>query len=588
MEPRTYAIRTFGCQMNEHDSVRIAGLLEADGLAEADERRRRRRRRPQHLLHPGERRQQALRHPRPPEVAKGAPARARDRGRRLPGPEGPRPRSASGRRTSTWCSAPTTCTGPPSCSTRPATGGPGHRDPRGDRRRRPRAFPSALAARARARLRRRGSRSRSAATTRCAFCIVPAVRGPEISRPFDELVAEVRAAGRRRRHRGHPARPERELLRARPGAGPAASGRATCGCGRCSPTCCGPSARSTASSGCATPARTRRTSAPRRSRRWPTTPAVCEHLHLPLQSGSDRVLAAMHRGYTAERYLERLAAARAGVRRPGRHHRHHRRLPRRDRRRLRAHPRGGRRGRLRQRLHVHLLAPAGHRGGRAGRRVRPGRGRRRAVRAADRGRRALAPASATRPASGAPRRSWSRAAASATPADATGRTRQNKLVHFPARAACGPAPTPRSRVTGAGAAPPAGRARRAHRAGPAPHPHRGHGRAVTPRHGDVVRPSRRRRRSWRRPGSVCSTSSARASASWPRSGPTAARASTRSARWWPTASCGRSSSGSRRSAATSSATVATRSTPSRPSRRTTSSSSPAASDGSTTPRPGRG
>ena len=40
---------------------------------------------------------------------------------------------------------------------------------------------------------------------------------------------------------------------------------------------------------------------------------MCEHLHLPLQSGSDRVLAAMHRGYTAERYLERLAAARAAV-----------------------------------------------------------------------------------------------------------------------------------------------------------------------------------------------------------------------------------------------------------------------------------
>ena len=40
---------------------------------------------------------------------------------------------------------------------------------------------------------------------------------------------------------------------------------------------------------------------------------MCEHLHLPLQSGSDRVLAAMHRGYTAERYLERLAAARAAI-----------------------------------------------------------------------------------------------------------------------------------------------------------------------------------------------------------------------------------------------------------------------------------
>ena len=42
-------------------------------------------------------------------------------------------------------------------------------------------------------------------------------------------------------------------------------------------------------------------------------PAVCQHLHLPLQSGSDRALAAMHRGYTAERYLDQLAAARAAV-----------------------------------------------------------------------------------------------------------------------------------------------------------------------------------------------------------------------------------------------------------------------------------
>jgi tRNA-2-methylthio-N6-dimethylallyladenosine synthase len=41
--------------------------------------------------------------------------------------------------------------------------------------------------------------------------------------------------------------------------------------------------------------------------------AVCEHLHLPLQSGSDNTLARMHRGYTAERYLDRLHAARAAV-----------------------------------------------------------------------------------------------------------------------------------------------------------------------------------------------------------------------------------------------------------------------------------
>ncbi|MCL4155858.1 UNVERIFIED_CONTAM: hypothetical protein GTU68_055010, partial [Idotea baltica] len=42
-------------------------------------------------------------------------------------------------------------------------------------------------------------------------------------------------------------------------------------------------------------------------------PAVCEHLHLPLQSGSDDILAAMHRGYRAERYLRVVAEARARV-----------------------------------------------------------------------------------------------------------------------------------------------------------------------------------------------------------------------------------------------------------------------------------
>ncbi|NNL47394.1 MAG: tRNA (N6-isopentenyl adenosine(37)-C2)-methylthiotransferase MiaB, partial [Acidimicrobiia bacterium] len=40
------------------------------------------------------------------------------------------------------------------------------------------------------------------------------------------------------------------------------------------------------------------------------TEAVCEHLHLPLQSGSDRVLAAMHRGYNAERFLGKVEMAR--------------------------------------------------------------------------------------------------------------------------------------------------------------------------------------------------------------------------------------------------------------------------------------
>ena len=43
---------------------------------------------------------------------------------------------------------------------------------------------------------------------------------------------------------------------------------------------------------------------------------VCEHIHFPLQSGSDRVLRAMQRSYRSERYLgwlERIRAAIPGV-----------------------------------------------------------------------------------------------------------------------------------------------------------------------------------------------------------------------------------------------------------------------------------
>jgi tRNA-2-methylthio-N6-dimethylallyladenosine synthase len=42
-------------------------------------------------------------------------------------------------------------------------------------------------------------------------------------------------------------------------------------------------------------------------------PSVCEHLHLPVQSGDDAVLRRMGRQYTTEHYLERLAAIRAAV-----------------------------------------------------------------------------------------------------------------------------------------------------------------------------------------------------------------------------------------------------------------------------------
>lgn len=43
------------------------------------------------------------------------------------------------------------------------------------------------------------------------------------------------------------------------------------------------------------------------------TPAVCEQLHFPLQSGSDRVLRDMHRGYNRRKYMERLKMARETI-----------------------------------------------------------------------------------------------------------------------------------------------------------------------------------------------------------------------------------------------------------------------------------
>lgn len=44
---------------------------------------------------------------------------------------------------------------------------------------------------------------------------------------------------------------------------------------------------------------------------------LCEHLHLPVQSGSNRILKAMNRGYTREQYLEKVARLRQSC--PGIH-----------------------------------------------------------------------------------------------------------------------------------------------------------------------------------------------------------------------------------------------------------------------------
>jgi tRNA-2-methylthio-N6-dimethylallyladenosine synthase len=41
--------------------------------------------------------------------------------------------------------------------------------------------------------------------------------------------------------------------------------------------------------------------------------SVCEHIHLPLQSGSDRILAAMNRGYTSLEYMDKLQRLREKI-----------------------------------------------------------------------------------------------------------------------------------------------------------------------------------------------------------------------------------------------------------------------------------
>jgi tRNA-2-methylthio-N6-dimethylallyladenosine synthase len=146
----------------------------------------------------------------------------------------------------------------------------------------------------------------------CAFCIVPAVRGPEISRPLHDVVDEVRAAAR-------DGVTEVTLLGQNVnsyGRDLMAAARRAGGRERVRPLF---SELLRAVSAVEGIRRVRYTSPHPKDLRPETiaamaeTPEVCEHLHLPLQSGSDRVLAAMHRGYTAERYLDRLTAARAAV-----------------------------------------------------------------------------------------------------------------------------------------------------------------------------------------------------------------------------------------------------------------------------------
>jgi len=137
---------------------------------------------------------------------------------------------------------------------------------------------------------------------RCSYCIVPATRGREVSRPADELVAEVTrlaADGVR----------EVTLL----GQNVNSYGRDLAD-GRIS--FAGLLGRIDAIDGIE---RIRYTSPHPKDMREDVIrahadlAAVCEHIHLPLQAGSSRILKAMRRTYTRERYLDRVALIREHV-----------------------------------------------------------------------------------------------------------------------------------------------------------------------------------------------------------------------------------------------------------------------------------
>ena len=137
----------------------------------------------------------------------------------------------------------------------------------------------------------------------CSYCIVPFVRGPEVSRPTAEVLAEVRALD----------------------------------AGGClDVTLLGQNVNSYRCGESGTtvtfPRLLERVAAAAGRIRWirfltshpkdlspdlvsvmAAEPRLCRHVHLPVQSGSDRVLAAMNRGYSASGYLRLVDAIRGAL-----------------------------------------------------------------------------------------------------------------------------------------------------------------------------------------------------------------------------------------------------------------------------------
>lgn len=326
---KRFAVRTYGCQMNEHDSERIAAMFEADGMEATDDLDQADvivlntcciRENADNKLYGTLGHLKSLKAERPGvEIVVGGCLAQKDADlvrRRAPHVDVVFGTHNVGRATALLAQ---------SRASGPVTEIVEASDANDD------LFASALPVR-----REVGYQSwitiQVGCDNSCAFCIVPSVRGPERSRSFGDVVAEVEGLaaqgvtevtllGQNVNSYGRDlALGARSVidgsglvdddLRHRVGSAWLAGPR------RARPLF----ADLLDAVGSVDGIRRVRYTSPHPKDLHPETievmgrhPAVCEHLHLPLQSGSDRVLAAMHRGYTADRYLERLVAARASV-----------------------------------------------------------------------------------------------------------------------------------------------------------------------------------------------------------------------------------------------------------------------------------
>ena len=295
--PKTFAIRTFGCQMNEHDSERLAGSLVADGLVPSESfldadvvvfNTCTIRENADLKLYSALGQLKALKERRPEmQIAVGGCMAQKDRGAIL--------------ERANWVDV---VFGTHNLASAPSLLRRARRegalvevldapDPEANRDMAPalyavREVPWAA-----------WITIQTGCDNTCAYCIVPSVRGGELSRPFDDLVreatmladsgvSEITVLGQNVNSYGRDITQRRplfaELLRA---LGEVA------GVERIRFTSPHPKDLS-----------------PQTIAAMNETRAVCPQLHLPLQSGSDRVLREMRRGYTVERYLQRLAMAR--------------------------------------------------------------------------------------------------------------------------------------------------------------------------------------------------------------------------------------------------------------------------------------